>query len=80
MDKPKSKAERPANTRGNQMAKGKYKNISNRNQGYLTSSSEPNSPITANHGYSNTPEKQDYDLKFHLMMMIEEFKRQLKIP
>jgi len=35
---------------------------SNRNQDYLASS-EPNSPIKANTGYSNTPEKQDLDLK-----------------
>jgi hypothetical protein len=37
-------------------------------------SSEPNSPTTASPGYPNTPEKQDSDLKSHLMMMIEDFK------
>jgi hypothetical protein len=40
------------------MARVKGKNISNRNQGYL-SSSEQSSPTTASHGYSNTQEKQD---------------------
>jgi hypothetical protein len=39
-------------------------------------SSEPSSPTTANPGYPNTPEKQDYDLKSHLMM-IEEFKKKI---
>jgi hypothetical protein len=58
------------------MAKGKCKNISNRNQGYLTSS-EPSSPTTVSPGYSNTPEKQDSDLKSHLMMMIEDFKKDI---
>jgi hypothetical protein len=51
------------------MTKGKHKNIINRNQDYLASS-EPISPTTANPGYSNTPEKEDSDLKLHLMMMI----------
>jgi hypothetical protein len=58
------------------MAKDKHKNISNRNQDYLASS-EPSSPTTANPGYSNTPEKQDSDLKSHLMMMIENFKKDI---
>ena len=56
------------------MVRGKGKNISNRNQDYLASS-EPSSPTTANPGYPNTPEKQDYDLKSHLMMMVEDFKK-----
>jgi hypothetical protein len=58
MDKSKSETARPANTRDNQMAKGKHKNISNRNQGYLASS-EPSSPTMVNPGYPNTPEKQN---------------------
>jgi chromosome segregation ATPase len=58
------------------MVRGKGKNISNSNQGYLTSS-EPSSPTTASPGYSNTPEKEDYDLKSHLMMMIEDFKKDI---
>jgi hypothetical protein len=59
------------------MAKGKHKNISNRNQDYLASS-EPSSPTTVNPGYHNTPEKQDSDLKLHLMMMIEEFRKDIQ--
>jgi hypothetical protein len=53
---------RPTNTRGNQMSKGKSKNLINRNQGY-TSPSEPSSPKTASPGYCNTMKKQDLDLK-----------------
>jgi hypothetical protein len=44
------------------MAKGKCKNISNRNQGYLASS-ESSSLTKVIPGYPNTPEKQDSDLK-----------------
>ena len=56
------------------MTRGKGKNISNRNQGYMASS-ETSSPNTASPGYSNTTEKQDSDLKSNLMMMIEDFKK-----
>ena len=55
------------------MAKGK--NLSNRNQVYLASS-EPSSPTTVSPGYPNTPEKQDSDLKSHLIMMIKDFKKE----
>jgi hypothetical protein len=55
------------------MAKGKHKNISNRNQDYLASS-ESSFPTTVSLRYPNTPEKQDSDLKSLLMMMIEDFK------
>jgi DNA anti-recombination protein RmuC len=58
------------------MAGGKYKNTSNRNQGYLASS-EPNSLTIASPGYTNTSEKQDSDLKSLLMMMIENFKKDI---
>jgi hypothetical protein len=61
-NKPQSETAILANTRDNQMARGKGKNISNRNQGYLASS-EPSSPTTVSTGYPNTPEKQDSDLK-----------------
>jgi hypothetical protein len=54
------------------MARGKGKNISNRNQNYLASS-EPSSPNTASPGYCNTLENQDSDLRSHFMMMIEDF-------
>jgi hypothetical protein len=36
-------------------------------------SSETGSPTTSNPDYPNTSEKQDSDLKSHLMMMREEF-------
>ena len=39
--------------------------------------SEPNSPTTASPGCPNTPEKQGSDLKSHLMMMIEYFKKDM---
>ena len=57
------------------MARGK--GISKRSQGYLVSS-EHSSLTTASPGYPNTPEKQDSDLKSHLMMiMIEDFKKEI---
>jgi gas vesicle protein len=59
------------------MAGGKLKNRSNRNQGYLASS-EPNSPTIASPGYTIAPEKQDMDLKSLLMMMIEDYKKEIK--
>jgi hypothetical protein len=36
---------------------------------------EHSSHTTVSSGYSNTPEKQVSNLKSHLMMMIEDFKR-----
>ena len=39
--------------------------------------SAPSSPTTASPGYPNTPEKQDLDLKSHLMMLIENFKKNI---
>jgi hypothetical protein len=44
---------RTSNTRDYQMAKGKCKNLTNRNQDYLASS-EPSTPNTATPGYPNT--------------------------
>ena len=73
-DKLQPETERPTNTRDNQMLKGSHKKLINKNQGYLASS-EPCSPTTSP-GYSNTP-KQDSDLKSHLMMMIEDFKKDI---
>jgi hypothetical protein len=64
---------RPSNTRANQIVKGKCKNLTNRNQGYLVSS-EPSSCTTASLGYPNTLEKQDVNLKSHLMMLIQDVK------
>jgi hypothetical protein len=57
------------------MARDKDKNINNRNQGYLASSEESSSPITASPGYPNTLEKQYFHLESNLLMMIEDFKR-----
>ena len=65
-----------SNTRDYQVAKGKRKNLTNRNQDYLASS-VPSTPTTASPGYPNTLEKQDVDLKSHLMMLIEDFKKDI---
>jgi hypothetical protein len=59
------------------MVKGKCKNHTKRNQDYLESS-EPSTPNTANPGYNNTPEKQDWDLKSYLIMLVEVFKKGIK--
>jgi hypothetical protein len=75
-DKLQSETAIKTNTRGNRMARGKHNNLSNRNQGYLASL-EPCSPTTANPGYPNTPDKQDFDLKSHLMNRIEGFKKDI---
>ena len=61
------------------MAKGKHKNISNRNQ-FDLAISEPSSPTTASPGYPNTPLKQDSDLNSHFMKMIEDFKKDINNP
>jgi hypothetical protein len=58
------------------MAGGKHKNKSTRNQGYLASS-EPNSPTIASPEYTITPEKQDMNLKALLIMMMEDFKKEI---
>jgi hypothetical protein len=58
------------------MAGSKHKNKSNRNHGYLASS-KPNSPTIASPGYTIKTEKQDIDLKSLLMMMVEDFKKEL---
>ena len=58
------------------MAAGKCKNRSNRNQGYLASS-EPNSPNLVSRGYTITPEKQDMDLKSLLMVIMEDYKKDI---
>jgi hypothetical protein len=58
------------------MAKGKCKNLTNRNQDYLTSL-EPSILTTAGPGYPNTQEKQDSGLKSYLMMLVEDFKKNI---
>jgi hypothetical protein len=75
-DKLKPETARPTNNRDNQLTKGKCKNLTNRNQGYMASS-EPSSPTTVSPGYANTLEKQDVDLKSLLMMLIEDFKKDI---
>jgi hypothetical protein len=58
------------------MAKGKRKNLTNRNQEHWASS-EPSTLTTASPGYPNTLEKQDPDLKSYLMMVVEILRRAL---
>jgi chromosome segregation ATPase len=58
------------------MVVGRHKNIGNRNQGYLPLS-EPNSPTIASPGYTVTLEMQYLGLKLLLMMMIEDFKKDI---
>jgi glutamyl-tRNA reductase len=62
------------NTREFQVAKGKHKNLTNRNQEHWASS-EPSTPIMMSPGYPNTPKKQDADLKAYLMMVVEDLKK-----
>jgi hypothetical protein len=40
-------------------------------------SSEPNSPTIPSSGYTITPDKRDLDLKLLLMIMIENFKKDI---
>jgi hypothetical protein len=56
------------------MAKGRCKNLTNRNQDH-SPSSEPSTPTSASPGYPNTREKQDPDLKAYLMKMVEDIKK-----
>jgi hypothetical protein len=56
------------------MAKGKRKNLTKRNQEHWVPS-EPSMPTTTSVGYTNTPKKQDSDLKSYLMMVVEDFKK-----
>jgi hypothetical protein len=41
-------------------------------------SSEPNSPTITSPAYTITPEKQDMDLKSLLMIMTEDFKKEIQ--
>ena len=56
------------------MAKGKHKNLTNRNQDH-SPSSEPNTPTSPSLGHLNTPKMLDPDLKAYLMMMVEDIKK-----
>ena len=56
------------------MAKGKGKNLTNRNQDH-TPPSEPSTSTSRSPGHPNIPEKLDPDLKAYLMMMVEDIKK-----
>jgi hypothetical protein len=56
------------------MAKGKHKNLTNRNQEH-SPSSEPSTPTSPSPGHPNTPENLDPDLKAYLMMIVEDIKK-----
>ena len=55
------------------MAKGKRKNLTNRNQDH-SPSSERSNPNPPSPGHPNTSEKIVPDLKAYLMMMVEDNK------
>jgi hypothetical protein len=58
------------------MAKGKYKNLTNRNQDH-SASSEHSTSTPPSPGHPNTPKEIDPDLKAYLMMMVEDNKKDL---
>jgi hypothetical protein len=57
------------------MAKGKCKNLTNRNQDN-SPSSEHSTPTPPSPGHPNTPEKIVPDLKAYLMMMVDDIKEE----
>jgi hypothetical protein len=67
---------RTINTRDYRTAKGKHKNLTNRNQEH-SPSSEPSTPTTASPGYPNTHKNQDSDLKSYLIILVEDFKKDI---
>jgi hypothetical protein len=58
------------------MAKGKRKNLTNKNQDH-SPSSEPSTPTSASPGHPNTSEKLEPELKVYLMMMVEDIKKDI---
>jgi hypothetical protein len=56
------------------MAKGRRKNLTNRNQDHAPSS-ERSTPTSASPEHSNAPENLDPDLKAYLIMMVEDIKK-----
>ena len=58
------------------MAKGKLKNLTNRNQDH-SASSERSIPTTGSPQYPNTPKKQDLDLKSYLLRVVDDFKKDI---
>ena len=59
------------------MAKGKCKNLTNRNKDH-SPSPEPSTPTSPSPGHPNTPENLDPYLKAYLMMMVEDIKKDFK--
>jgi hypothetical protein len=55
------------------MAKGRRKNLTNRNQDH-SPSLEPSTPTSASPGHPNT-ENLDPDIRAYLMMMVEDIKK-----
>ena len=58
------------------MAKGKRKNLTNRNQDN-SASSEHSTHTTGSPVYPNTPKNQDSDLKSYIMIVVEDFKKDI---
>jgi hypothetical protein len=58
------------------MVKGRHKNLTNRNQNHLASSA-PSILTTANPVNPNTPVKQDSHLKSYLMMLVQDFNKDI---
>ena len=58
------------------MAKGKRKNLTNRNEDD-SPLPEPSTPTSPSPGHPNTSEKLDMDLKEYLIMMVEDIKKDL---
>jgi hypothetical protein len=56
------------------MSKGKHKTLTRREQDH-SPPSEPSIPNSATPGYPKTPENQDSDLKYYLMMLVCNFKK-----
>jgi hypothetical protein len=56
------------------MVKGRLKNLTNRNQDHLPSS-ESSTPTSASPEHPKTPKNLDPDIKAHLMMMVEDIKK-----
>ena len=61
------------------MAKGKCKNLTNRNQDH-SPSPEPSTPTSPSPGHPNTPKKLDLDLKAYFMVMVEDIKKDFNNP
>jgi hypothetical protein len=64
------------NTRDFQTAKGKHKKLTNSKQEHWDLS-ELSIPTTVRPGYPNTPERQDSDLKSYLLMVVEDFRKDI---